>query len=261
MPIRTDLQIKDGAIHVRDNEQTGPDARRKLPKLEGTDLLSSGEFGKTWQREAGEHSNDAALNALSESQKAISKTFKSYSEIRERQNPEQTQASHLSSMAGDFDKALNGLAKRFDRANDAAKARLASLETEFRDSVKWREQDSSELRAVLRGMAPADRQEIVGNAIESGDGQVLAAVLGAHPTLSGMNSDQQASTRSRAMHKHRPDLRKLELSLQKASELTRQSYLDLLEKSDAITAGDLRREFQKAAFEAAEARKKAAENY
>jgi hypothetical protein len=259
MTIRTDLQYKNGAVHVRDHGRT--DTREQLPELKGTDLLSSDQWGESWKREAGVHSNDPALNSLAESQASIARTFEAYGKIRNQQSPEQTQFAHLKSVANDLDTALRGLATRSDSAQESAKARLESIDREFKDSIKWREQDSGELRAVLRGMSQADRQEIVGNAIESGDGQVLAAVLGAHPTLSGMTADQHSNARARTMLKHRPDLRKLEQSLHKASAQTRQSYIDLLDRSDVISARDIRDKYQKSAIEAAAARQNAAEHY
>ena len=39
MPIRTDLQFKDGAVHVRDDNRT--DMREKLPEVKLTDRLGS----------------------------------------------------------------------------------------------------------------------------------------------------------------------------------------------------------------------------
>jgi len=252
--------MKDGKLTVAEHEK-GADTAYPLPKVEATDLLVSDQWGESWKKEAGDHGHDKALEFLGDAQAAISRTFKAYGEIREQRSPEVTQATHLNNVARDFDRALKGLADRSDRAQAQAQARLESIESEFRESVKWSEQDAGELRAVLRGMSDSERQELIGNAIESGDGQVLAAVLGAHPTLSGMNADLHKATRARAIQKHRPDLYKLEQTISKAKQATRDAFTDLLDKSDALTARDVRAKYQKAAEEAAEVRRKAAELY
>ncbi|MFE8069796.1 hypothetical protein QQM79_01945 [Marinobacteraceae bacterium S3BR75-40.1] len=260
MSYRTDLQYQNGKLAVRDHDK-GADTAYDLPKVEATDLLVSDRWGETWKREAGELGNDKSLEFLSDAQAAISRTFSAYKEIREQKSPEVTQAAHLNNVARDFDRALKGLADRSDRAQAQAKARLESIESEFRQSVRWSERDNSELRAVLRGMSDSERREVIGNAIEQGDGQVLAAVIGAHPTLSGMSADSHKATRTRALQKHRPDLYKLEQSISKASEATRRAYTDLLDKADTMTAREVRDKYQQAAIAAAEARQKVEENY
>ena len=59
MPIRTDLQFKDGAVHVRDDNRT--DMREKLPEVKLTDRLGSTKWGESVRKDAGQHADDPAL--------------------------------------------------------------------------------------------------------------------------------------------------------------------------------------------------------
>lgn len=252
MAYRTDLIYKDGKLAA--NNTAGADTRKPLPKVEKTDLLQSDAYGESWQREAGV--DDAAIRALGNAQGALARTFKATLERRESQPPELTQAKHLGILASDFDSALSRLARQADDAQQVASNRLNQIESDFRTAIGWSEKDNQELRSVIRGMAPDERSAFIQQSIESGDGQALAAVLGVHPALTGIDADLQQAYRAQAMHKHRPDLLKVEKVIKKAKQATRDAFLQILERSDALTAKQLRDQY---AAEAAAAAKKQAE--
>ncbi|MGP9831143.1 hypothetical protein [Marinobacter sp. NSM] len=255
MSYRTDLKYEGGKLAV--NDTAGADTRKTLPKVEGTDLLTSDRFGESWQRAAGV--DDLSLSALGNAHSAIARTFQSTVERRETVNPEMTQAKHLNILASDFNRAMDNLAQKATAAQKQAADRLDGIEREFRETVKWNEKDAAELRQVLRGMSENDRKAAISKAIQDGDGQLLAATLGAHPTLSGVSGDLQQAFRAQAMHTHRPDLLKLEKALRQAKEQTSQAFTQLLERSEALTAKQVREQYAAEADKAAQAQKKAQE--
>lgn len=253
-PFRADLRMEGGQVRAVEPKNSA-DTVKPLPKVEGTDRLQSDAWGAGWKAEAG---GDMAVAALADAQANISRTYNSFKELREQRNPEVTQAAHLNGLAKDFERSLKRAAAQSDSAQTRAKERLAAIESDFRERVKWNGADAQELRGAIRGMSEKERDKLLTNAVNEGDGQVLAAVLGGHPSLSGIAADRHKAMRLQAMHKHAPDLAKVEKVVTKAMEITRQSFIDLLEREDAITASSVREQYDKAARDAAELRKRAA---
>lgn len=253
MKFDTSMEYKGGKLAVRESSRA--DTRQPLPEVKATDNLASGSWGASWKQQAGKHGEDSALSSLGDVQAAMAATFARYSERRELQDPEHTQYRHLQTLARAFDSDQRALAERLDRAQANAQSRLQRLEDEFRQAVKWSTTDASELRAVIRGMDTKARSELLAQAAADGDGQVLAAVLSAHPSLSGLDAAQHKGLRQRAMQAHRPDLFKLEQVLQDASKRTKDAFVDLMEAGDSLTAKDLRAQYE---AQAERARKAAA---
>lgn len=252
--IRTDLRMEGGQMRAVEPKNSA-DTVKPLPKVEGTDRLQSDAWGAKWKAEAG---GDMAVSALADAQTNIVRTFKSFRELRDHRDPSVTQAMHLSTLASDFERSLKRAAAQSDSAQVRAKERLSAIESDFRERVKWNAADAQELRGAIRSMSEKERDSLLSNAVNEGDGQVLAAVLGGHPSLSGIAADRHKAMRLQAMHKHAPDLAKAEKVVSTAMEITRQSFIDLLEREDAITAKSVREQYDKAAREAAELRKRAA---
>lgn len=251
MGFRTDVTYRDGKL-VANNPPGSADLAKPLPKVDAPDLLASDKYGDSWRKEAG--TPDAAIEALASAHGAIARSFNSAMQIRERRDPGKTQAAHLSELAASFDHTLSTLAANVDRAKQSAERRLVSLNDEFKQAVKWREQDTAELRAVVRSMSKDERSKLIGDAIANADGQVLGALLGGHPSLSGLTHEQHAALRREAMMKHAPHLAKLEKVLQSASKQASEAFQQLLARADGITAAELRKQYAAEAAAAREAR-------
>lgn len=256
MNYRTDVRYENGQIRVAEPKHTA-DTSKPLPKVEGTDRLQSAAWGDVWRKEAGV--GDNAIESLASAQAEISRAFKGFVEIREQQHPDHTQSLHLKTLAQDYERALNRLAGQTDRAAERANARLAEIDSQFKEYVGWNASDAQELRSVIRGMDEKARSKFLSDAIEAGDGQALAAVLGAHPSLSGLTADMQTAYRARAMQLHTPKLLNLERTIKKARDMTREAFLDFLERGDVVTAKKLREEYAAKEKAAYEARKRASE--
>lgn len=256
MSFRTDVRMEGGHLKAVEPKNTA-DTSKPLPKVEGTDRLQSDAWGESWRKQAGQPDN--AIEALAQSQAEMSRAFKGFMEIRDQRNPDQTQSLHLKTLAQDYDRALKRLASQSDRALKRADDRLAEIDSQFKEVVGWKEQDAQELRSVVRGMKDKDRSQFIDDALQNGDGQALAAILGAHPSLTGITADMQAAYRSRAMHLHTPKLLNLERTINKAKDMTRGAFLDLLDRGDAVTAKQLRDEYAAREKAAYEARKRASE--
>lgn len=234
MPIRTDLEYRNGGLAVRETADT----EHPLPELRRSDALAPG-YSAVWKAEAGVES-DFGLDAIGAAHDALARTFASLADARAARDPEQTQAQHLAGLARDYDRSLDSLAKQCERAQEAAQRRLADVEEDFRRSVKWNSADAAELRAVVRSMSPAERSTFIGEVIQSKDGQAMAAIFGGHYSASGLTAAQHRAYRTQAMHAHRPDLLKLEKALIKARTTTRQAFEDFLLSGDDLTAKGLR---------------------
>lgn len=249
-PNRSDVHMVGGRVVQKPSANTA----EPLPEVPGSDLLQSDKWGESWRKQAGEPDN--AIEALSDAQANMSRTFKTFMEVRSNQSPHQTQAQHLDMLAQDYNTAIKRAAAQSDRAVERADARLAEIDGQFKETIGWREQDAQELRSVVRGMKDKDRADFIDAAIKDGDGQALAAILGGHPSLSGITADMQAGHRSRAMQLHTPKLLNLERTITKAKESTREAFIHMIDREEAVTAWNVREKYAAQARAAAEARKR-----
>ena len=260
MSIRTDLQIKDGAIHVRDNNRT--DMREKLPEVKLTDRLASTKWGQSVRKDAGSHADDPALRDFEHAHTLMSGGAQKLAAQREAQNPAQTQAAHLQDVESSYQSYLGRSAQAMDKARANIKSRIGSIDSEFRQRAKFGDTGSaSEIRQVVRQMDDKQKAKFIANAIANEDGEVLSAVLDGHPSLTGLSKEQIASQRARAMQQITPDLLALERSLKKADEILFQTFDEALQAGDSLTAKDVRAKFNAEAQAASKARQAAQDSW
>jgi len=260
MPIRTDLQIKDGAIHVRDDNRT--DMREKLPEVKLTDRLGSTKWGESVRKDAGQHADDPALRDFEHAHTIMANGAQKLVGLRETQNPAQTQSAHLADVHAQYERYLGSGAQAMDRARANIKNRIGSIDSEFRQRAKFSNTGASaEIRQVVRGMDDKQKAEFIANAIAGEDGEALSAVLDGHPSLSGFTKGQIDNHRQRAMQKITPDLMKLERSLQRADEVLFQTFDEALGIGDSLTAKDVRAKFDAEAQAASKARQAAVDSW
>jgi hypothetical protein len=260
MPIRTDLQIKDGAVHVRDNNRT--DMREKLPEVKLTDRLGSTKWGESVSKDAGQHADDPALRDFEHAHTIMANGAQKLVGLRETQNPAHTQAAHLADLDTQYQTYLGRSAQAMDRARANIKSRIGSIDSEFRQRAKFSDSGSgSEIRAVVRGMSDQQRAEFIANAISNEDGEALSAVLDGHPSLSGLTKGQIDNHRQRAMQQLTPDLQALERSLKKADEVLVQTFDEALGVGDSLTAKSVRAKFQAESEKAKKARQEAQDSW
>ena len=260
MSIRTDLQFKDGAVHVRDENKS--DMREKLPEVKLTDRLGSTKWGESVRKDAGQHADDPALQDFERAHTLMSGGAQKLVAQRESQNPGQTQAAHLQDVESSYQSYLARSAQASDRARASIKARIGSIDSEFRQRAKFSDNGAgSEIRQVVRQMDDKQKAKFIANAIANEDGEVLSAVLDGHPSLTGLSKEQIASQRARAMQQITPDLMKLERSLQRADEVLFQTFDEALGVGDSLTAKDLRAKFNAEAQAASKARQEAQDSW
>ena len=260
MSIRTDLQFKDGAVHVRDNNRT--DMREKLPEVKLTDRLGSTKWGESVRKDAGQHADDPALRDFEHAHTIMANGAQKLVGLRETQNPAHTQAAHLADLDTQYQTYLGRSAQAMDKARANIKSRIGSIDSEFRTRAKFSDSGSaSEIRAVVRGMSDQQRAEFIANAISNEDGEALGAILDGHPSLSGLTKGQIDNHRQRAMQQLTPDLLKLERSLQRADEILFQTFDEALQAGDSLTAKDVRAKFNAEAQAASKARQAAQDSW
>ena len=260
MPIRTDLQFKDGAVHVRDDNRT--DMREKLPEVKLTDRLNSAKWGQSVRKDAGSHADDPALRDFESAHTIMANGAQKLVAQRESQNPGQTQAAHLADVHAQYERYLGSGARSMDKARANIKSRIGSIDSEFRQRAKFSDSGSaSEIRAVVRGMDDKQKAEFIANAISNEDGEALGAILDGHPSLTGLSKGQIDNHRQRAMQQLTPDLLKLERSLKKADEVLFQTFDEALGVGDTLTAKDVRARFDAEAQKATRARQEAQDSW
>lgn len=254
MAYRTDLKYENGQMKVSDTGSKA-DARQPLPNVEASNLVTSGQHGQSWKEKAG--INDNALDAVANAQAGIARSFNTLMQIRQNQDPEQTQASHLNSLSREYERAISQNAESVDRSTNAANARLQEIEKEARAAVNWDTSDLNALRASIKERSPQEKAEFISEAIAEGDGNVIAAILGGHPDLVGLNKQQQRAYRQQIMSTHTPQLLSLENSLIEGKKKNRDAFVEFLDLGDSLTAKSVRDSFAEQQRKASEARRQA----
>lgn len=244
MTYRTDLTYQNGKLSVNPASQPGADIRKPLPEVKGSDLLLSDKYGESLKRETGVA--DDTLDAIAQTHSMMVKAYNDLMAIRDNQSPEMTQAAHLNSLAQSTDRTVTRMAEQATRMQGRIDERLKSVESEARKSMKFTQRgNAAELRSILRGMGKQQRNETIMAAIEAGDGELMAAIFdGVHPLQVGMDTANHKNMYDVAWNKHAPDLLKLRRGLEKGRELVRETFTDLLERSDVISAREIREEYE-----------------
>lgn len=256
MRYRTDLIFEDGKVQPRQTA-TSADSRRALPEVKPTDRLSSTVWGDALLREAG--SDDPVLDDIKDTHTRMANAFADLLKVRETQSPDDTQAAHLQKVASLTNRKLSELAAKSDQTLQRVTDKLVVLEGEAKKALGFIQRgNASELRAILRGMGEKERADTIGAAISNRDGELLAAVLdGVHPLQAGFKDAETQRTRfDHALHQHAPKLLKMRKALEKGRSLLKGSFDDLMLRSDAISAKDLRESYEQEAQRARDAAQK-----
>jgi hypothetical protein len=85
-------------------------------------------------------------------------------------------------------------------------------------------------------MSEEQRNQVLNEAIENKDGNLIGAVLSAHPLNSGITKERQSSIRDLSMLKHTPKLLALQTQARRVDQLLFNSFHDILKTSDAFTS-------------------------
>jgi hypothetical protein len=252
---RTDLEYKNGAIVARN--ASGADSKEPLPKVEISQRISTAAWGTTAITEAGKLGGDVSLATAVHAHTNLVGSVSSLISMRDNQHPEITQATHLNKVAQSFDDATKRHSKAVENARTVVSNRLNSVESEFRSALKFDSRDAAEIRRTLLAMPAELRTSAIVEAINDGDGQLLAAVLDGHPISIGLKRQDQTNFRSMAMAKHTPDLLKLEKQLKSMDDLLFHSFNDFLMLDSTITAKQVREKYNKKTQAADEAQQQA----
>jgi len=244
MTYRTDVEYRDGKLAVR--QDTSADARKALPAVELPDQLASTNWAVSFKKELAQYGydEDASLLSVLATQRGMAESAQRLTKMRDNQHPRDTQYQHLNRVAKEFDQSVQRHQNAYERARSTIQGRLDTIESDFRKSVGYNTKDAQEIRAVLRSMEPAERSEAISEAIASGDGNVLGAILDANPIATGISKDQQQNYRAHAMKVHRADLLALERELKRADDLMVKSYTGFLELDDTVTAKRVREQYE-----------------
>lgn len=253
MTIRTDLKYENGKLSA--TNQGTSDSRHKLPQVKLSDHLASDKWGPAIQAEAG--TSDTALDIAASTHKTLVQKLHGLVEQRNTQDPTMTQGEHLRRVKRTYDGLVQTATERSDHARRQLRQRKSDLKRDFESSLKFDERDASEIRGMIRNMPQEKQSEFLNQAIENGDGNVLAAVFRGHPSLSGLDAKRSEAYYRRAMQKHAPEGAKLYSALDKADDMLLRSFSDLLTADDSVTASGVRDIIEREADKAQKAAQKA----
>jgi hypothetical protein len=241
MNYRTDLKYNNGKIQVNTG---GADARKPLPEVKLTDNLAIGYKSAVLNElHKSGIDNDALIeNALDHHEKAVG-FIKRFAEARENQHPAQTQFQHLSELKQEHDRFTQNQAHFFSSSREKLQLRAAEIDKEFEQEIGFNTADAQEIRGNLRYMSEEDRNKVLNEAIDSKDGNLIGAVLSAHPLNSGLTKERQATIRNLAMRKHTPKLLALQTQARRVDKLLYDSFNDILKTSDNLTAKSVLNEY------------------
>lgn len=234
-----------------------PQQVEKLPQV-GPEQLGDRLASAAWGEHLKSQTPDPAVSGAADMHRNLVTGVQAAIRQRENQNPNHTQSQHLETLSKSYDSFLMRSTNAVLRQRDQLKNRLSEIEMEAKRELDFKGSNAAELRSVLREAGTENRQQIIQDAINSKDGELLAAVLDAHPSLSGVTAEQREGYRVQALSKHAPELLKTEKAIRQADELLRDSFDDALGLADRLTAKQLRDKY-KAQQEAAQAASREAE--
>lgn len=252
MEIRTDVKYVQGRV-VANTKPGTADMREKLPEYTTPDALRPGWF-EGIKRTAGKLSLDGTLVTAERAHTQMVESWERLGKMRETQSPEHTQAQHLAALATTAEQTLQRNVEAAATTQASIARRKAELVSEFKSHVGYNSTHAAELRTVLRGMKEADRKKAMQEAVQDGDGSLLAAALDAHPLLTGIPQDLQQAYTRQAMSKHFTLGIGLLDALDRADKVIDKAVLGMLAHIDNLTAKQLR---DKQAAETEKARKAA----
>ncbi|WP_377894203.1 hypothetical protein [Alteromonas sp. R78001] len=247
MNFRTDLEYRNGGIVA--NNAGNADSRKELPKLTLSDRLQSGAWGDSILKELAKYDKDSdpAINSAVSIHKRLVETAKKFVKRREHQDPSVTQYIHLKKLNQDYTEALRSHEVSVKRAQGGLIDTQVNAISAFKDRLGFTDKHADEIRQRIYGLSPTDRSELLSQAVNSGDGNILSAVLDAHPMLTGLTNEQQNAYRNMAMNKHAPDLRAIEEQSEKLFNIVSDSYADLVSAKDAMTGKAILNDYQREA--------------
>ncbi|TDT41504.1 hypothetical protein DES49_1599 [Halospina denitrificans] len=239
MSMRTDLKFQNGKLSAN-VESNNADAREALPPIDPGDRLGSDQWGEALKKQAGDLADDPALNTAARAHERLVKGFQSVAQQRDTQDPSVPQLQHLRQVETNFNSLVSMASKQTSAAREDVAKRVKDVKAEFEQGIGFNDKDASEIRGMLRNMDQDQRSEFIQQAVENGDGNVMAAVFRSHPSLSGLSQDAVNARYRQAMRKHAPKAEKLLDSLEQADSLLFDSFNDLLTKGDQLTAKEIR---------------------
>lgn len=247
---RHDLQYVGGKI--KPVVTNGADIRRALPEVELTDRLGSSAWGVSIKRDLVRfgYDTDSTVNNALVVQEKIAKSAQNLLMRREKQSPTDTQYTHLNRLTDDYKSMVKQATVFKDGALNSLAARLIEVQGYFEQSLNFDMRDAADIRAALRSANDEQRSKFISQAIESGDGNLLAVVLKSHPITTGVSPEMQKAYRDQALAFHRPDLAALERNLAKLQKLVTDSYADFVALEDDLTAKAIRQQYEREIAEA-----------
>lgn len=173
-----------------------------------------------------------------------------------RRPPEATSDGHFMNTHKQAESWLRRAIDAHNNAFESLQMKRTAVEMEKRDTLKLAETHrASEVRSLLRSMDDkSERSALLMRAVESGDSEVLGAVLDASPTLSGLERDDIKSIEQAYVSKHAPHIAQRRKAIEKAERVLEAAYADAQRAYSAMFPADRLSRIQREQQEAAEAR-------
>ncbi|MCW5599416.1 MAG: hypothetical protein KIT59_09955 [Nitrosomonas sp.] len=148
--------------------------------------------------------NAAGLNMVAKVRPVL-RGIESLEKIASNRFPAETNEAHYLRVNGNAKRLRQEINRVSDDLTSMFGAELESVDIHLNDRFKPSAQ-AQEIRAVIREMPMKDRPAFIMQAIKKGDTEVIAALRGSHPMLSGLDGDFHGRAVESAEELIAPDL-------------------------------------------------------
>jgi len=198
----------------------------ELPEATGDHLLGD-QYARPELVELAE--SEPAVAALKNAHSRYREGFQRLRDSMKARDPNETEARHLTESRKVADQWLKDAAKRNDDAKGKAESALVGVKLDIRDKCGFDETPrASEVRSIFREMKPEQRITAANQAIESGDSEVMAALLNGSAMLTGLSEQDREGLKAAYVRRHAPELLKRKQTLEKALEINQRTNIEAL---------------------------------
>lgn len=198
------------------------------PYLKSTDNLNGKQYVRNNLAKRLEE-GDSVMHTLARAHENYRGFCERIVEAVKSPDPSSTEDGHFLEMRALAYKKGIDAAKSNEAAKERAKAEIQACQSALQSQLSLVESHrAAEIRGHLRSLSEEDRASILGEALESGDAQTIAAVTQAPAYLSGETAERGALWKSRYEEKHGGDLAARMADLEQALAINTAAGKDII---------------------------------
>lgn len=178
---------------------------------------------------------DAVVAQLAAAHDGVRTSFDELQQTCRVQDPSMTEHAHFLDLRDRADKRLKSEAERVKSARIPAERTIEGIDNDIRSRLEIAEGPrSNEIRSHFKAMKNGDALSLALKAIETGDKETMAAILGGPAYLSGLSDEQQNTLRNQMALKFAGDLVTRRNVIEKGLAINDRAFNELLFAVGAI---------------------------